>query len=68
MTKTTTYMLIKLVSGEEFRTPLERYQVLDTGVISLNTDKGHYTIFPIAVAYILKEKYSGKDEKADDKD
>jgi len=65
---TKTYMLIKLVSGEEFRVPLERYEVLNTGVISLNTDKGHYTIFPIAVSYILKEKYSAKEREKNDKD
>ncbi len=65
---TKTYMLIKLVSGKEFHVPLERYELLNSGVISLNTEEGHYTIFPIAVAYILKEKANAKKEKENDKD
>jgi len=65
---TTTYMIVKLVSGKEFRVPLNRYEVLSSGVISLNTNEGHYTIFPIAVAYILKEKASAKKDKENDKD
>ena len=50
------FMVVTLTTGKDFRVPLNRYQVLGNGVVSLNTDEGQYTIFPISIAYILKEK------------
>lgn len=52
-----TQMLVKLTTGEEFRVPLSKFNILSDGRITLNTDEGQYSIFPIAIAYTLKEKY-----------
>ncbi len=49
-------MRIVLTTGETFVVPLSKYHPLANGIVRINKDDGEYTIFPIGIAYTVKEK------------